>query len=155
MADGTGGIEARLETLAAAVMKQTEQVAEMRGTMKSFIDFELAAKQRLEIRVETEGMIQQSTEALSRELLGSRGAVVSEAKNELRSYTDTKVRELELRLAAQEDRDKKRETDIRTQFIGLGVVGIAGIAYALWNVAGGSSWLCLWVLLRFMTSGAC
>jgi hypothetical protein len=41
-------------------MKQTDEIAEMRGTMKSFIDFELAAKQRLEIRVETEALIEKA-----------------------------------------------------------------------------------------------
>jgi LPS O-antigen subunit length determinant protein (WzzB/FepE family) len=134
MADGAGGVEARLETLASAVMKQTEQVAEMRGTMKSFIDFELAAKQRLEIRVETEGMIDKSLSELVRLVASERVGIISETTSEVKEYTDVKMRELESRLHAQEERDKKRENDIRIQFIGVAVMASAGLAYAIYSI---------------------
>jgi hypothetical protein len=112
-------------------MKQTDEIAEMRGTMKSFIDFELAAKQRLEIRVETEALIEKAVNQAMRTIIADCRADIAQMRSEVTSYADAKVRELETRLVAQEDRDKKRETDIRIQFIGLGVVATAGVAYAL------------------------
>ena len=127
MADGAEGLEA----LRAAIMKQTDEIAEMRGTMKSFIDFELAAKQRLEIRVETEALIEKAVNQAMRTIIADCRADIAQMRSEVTSYADAKVRELETRLVAQEDRDKKRETDIRIQFIGLGVVATAGVAYAL------------------------
>ena len=127
MADGAEGLEA----LRAAIMKQTDEIAEMRGTMKSFIDFELAAKQRLEIRVETEALIEKAVNQAMRTIAADRSSEIGKMRAEVMAYADAKVREMEARLAAQEDRDKKRETDIRIQFIGLGVVATAGVAYAL------------------------
>ena len=127
MADGAEGLEA----LRAAIMKQTDEIAEMRGTMKSFIDFELAAKQRLEIRVETEALIEKAVNQATRTIAADRSSEIGKMRAEVMAYADAKVREMEARLAAQEDRDKKRETDIRIQFIGLGVVATAGVAYAL------------------------
>jgi hypothetical protein len=115
-------------------MKQTDEIAEMRGTMKSFIDFELAAKQRLEIRVETEALIEKAVNQAVRTITADRTAEIGKMRAEVMAYADSKVRELENRLAAQEERDKKREADISRQTIALGVVGAAGILYALYNM---------------------
>lgn len=129
MTDGAG-----LESLANAVIKLTGEVSEMRGEMRSFMDHKLAAEQRVEIRGETEDMIAKAILALSEAMTLARKADIAAMKAEALAYTDIKIKELEARLAAQEDRDKKREADIRTQFIGLGVVGIAGLAYAIFNL---------------------
>lgn len=129
MTDGAG-----LESLANAVIKLTGEVSEMRGEMRSFMDHKLAAEQRVEIRGETEDMIAKAILALSEAMTMARKADIATMKAEALAYTDIKIKELEARLAAQEDRDKKREADIRTQFIGLGVVGIAGLAYAIFNL---------------------
>lgn len=132
MADGAG-----IESLANAVIKLTGEVSEMRGEMRSFMDHKLAAEQRVEIRAETEAMIEKSVEALSREVMGSRGTAVSEAKSELRAYTDSKIKELEARFAAQEERDGKREAQIRQQQIAMGGMVLVIIVYAVVQNFGG------------------
>lgn len=138
MTDGAG-IENVLATMGKEIIKLTEQVGEMRGDIKGLVNHQLAAEQRVEIRAETEGMIDKATLALAKAEAAERKAERAEILSEAKTYTDGEVADLRLQLAAQEDRDKKRETDIRTQFIGLGVVGIAGIAYALWNLASGGN----------------
>jgi uncharacterized alpha-E superfamily protein len=130
VADGAGG----MDKLAQAVIDLRGDLNEMRGEMRSFMDHKLAAEQRVEIRLETETTIEKAVEAATRVILATCAAQVAGVKDEMKTLTDTKIEKLEARLAAQEDRDKKRENDIRTQFIGLGVVGIAGLAYALFNL---------------------
>lgn len=115
-------------------MKQTEQVAEMRGTMNQFINFELAAKQRLEIRVETEGMIEKADAFAARAEASDRAAAISQVLQDARAYADARDERLEKRLLDQEERDKKREGDIRLQFIGVAVMAFAGLAYAIYSI---------------------
>lgn len=133
MADGAG-IEARLETLAAAVMKQTEQVSEMRGTMKSFIDFELAAKQRLEIRVETENMIKESARVVEEKAMAARALADKQTLEDARKYTDEQVAALVEELAARENRDQRLESRVRASIWGVIGVGTMGVAFALYEL---------------------
>ena len=136
MADGAG-IEARLETLAAAVMKQTEQVSEMRGTMKSFIDFELAAKQRLEIRVETEAMIKESARVVEEKAMAARALADKQTLEDARKYTDEQVTALVEELAAREERDRRLESRVRASIWGVIGVGTTGVAFALYQFLSG------------------
>lgn len=125
---------AGMDSLAKAVINLTGEVREMRGELKGVVDHKLAAAQRVEIRGETEIMIEKAIDGLARAMESARKADITVAKSEAQTYTDSKIEKLEGRLATQEDRDKKREHDIRTQFIGLGVVGIGGVVYALYNL---------------------
>lgn len=133
MADGAG-IEARLETLAAAVMKQTEQVSEMKGTMKSFIDFELAAKQRLEIRVETEKMVKESARVVEEKAMAARALADKQTLDDARKYTDEQVTALVEELAAREERDRRLESRVRASIWGVIGVGTTGVAFALYQI---------------------
>lgn len=130
MADNGAGID----SLANAVIKLTGEVSEMRGEMRSFMDHKLAAEQRIDIRAETEEMIRVANTAQSKAEAADRRAEISQALAEAKAYADARDEKLEQRLSDQEDRDKKREADIRTQFIGIGVIGIGGLAYALYNL---------------------
>lgn len=134
MSDGGGGIESRLETLAAAVMKQTEKVAEMRGTMKSFIDFELAAKQRLEIRVENEALIKENNRVLEEKAAATRALEDQKTLQAANKYTDEQVTALVEELAHREDRDRHLEARVRASIWGVIGVGTMGVAFALYEM---------------------
>ncbi len=123
-----------MQSLGAAIIRLTSEVSEMRGELKGFVNDKAHALQRVEIRSETEGMIEKAINSLAVTMEAAIKGAISAALREANGYTDAKVKELEARLAAQEDRDKKREADISRQTIGLGVVGIAGILYALYNL---------------------
>jgi hypothetical protein len=130
VADGAGRDD-QMQGLGAAIIKLTSEVSEMRGEMRSFMDHKLAAEQRVDIRAETEAMIEKAVDAAVTAMESARKADMSAVKAEAGQYTDMKIEKLEARLVAQEERDKKRETDIRIQFISLGVMATAGIVYAL------------------------
>lgn len=133
MADGAGGMESRLETLAAAVMDQTAKVAEMTGRMKSFIDFELAAKQRLEIRVENEALIKENNRVLEEKAAATRALEDQRTLQAANKYTDEQVAALVEELAAREERDQKMEARIRASIWGVIGVGTLGVAFALYE----------------------
>jgi len=128
------GIESRLQTLADAVMKQTEKVAEMRGTMTSFIDFELAAKQRLEIRVETEALIKENTRVLEEKAAATRALEDQKTLQAANKYTDEQVAALVEELAHREDRDRRLEARVRASIWGVIGVGTMGVAFALYEM---------------------
>lgn len=134
MADDGGGIELRLQTLAEAVMKQTEKVAEMRGTMKSFIDFELAAKQRLEIRVESEAFIKENNRVLEEKAAATRALEDQKTLQAANKYTDEQVTALVEELAHREDRDRRLEARVRASIWGVIGVGTMGVAFALYEM---------------------
>jgi hemoglobin-like flavoprotein len=140
VADGAGNearIEARLETLAKAVMKQTEQIAGMSAEMRSFMSKELAAHHRLENRVETEAIIGKALDNAMQTVAADRKAEIAQMRAEVMGYADAKVKELEARLAAQEDRDKKREGEIQRQQLAMGGMVLVIIAYAIVQALGG------------------
>lgn len=118
-----------------ALLKISQDLSFVKGQIEGFVDHKLVAKQRLEIRVEMEAMLERNARAVIEQTSAVRHTEIGDAKTSAKDYTDGKIKELEARLAAQEERDKKRETDIRAQFVGLGVVGLAGLAYALFNMA--------------------
>lgn len=134
MTENGAGIESRLQTLADAVMKQTEKVAEMRGTMTSFIDFELAAKQRLEIRVETETLIKENTRVLEEKAAATRALEDQKTLQAANRYTDEQVAALVEELASREERDQKMEARIRASIWGVIGVGTTGVMFALYQM---------------------
>jgi hypothetical protein len=134
VADGAGGIESRLETLAAAVMDQTAKVAEMTGRMKSFIDFELAAKQRLEIRVENEALIKENNRVLEEKAAATRALEDQKTLTAANKYTDEQVAALVEELAHREDRDRRLEARVRASIWGVIGVGTTGVAFALYQM---------------------
>lgn len=137
MADGAGGLEARLETLAAAIMDQNAKVAEMTGRMKYFIDFELAGKQRLEIRVENEALIKENNRVLEEKAAATRALEDQKTLEAARKYTDEQVAALVEELAAREDRDRRLESRVRASIWGVIGVGTTGVAFALYQMMTG------------------
>lgn len=123
-----------VESLASAVIKLTGEVSEMRGEMRSFLDHKLAAEQRIDIRAETEEMVGRAIGFASRAEAGDRTAAISQALADAKTYADMRDERLERRLLDQEERDKKRESDIRLQFIGVAAMAFAGLAYAIYSI---------------------
>ncbi len=134
MADGAGGVEARLETLAAAVMEQTKQIAAMGSEMKSFMNRELAAKQELKIRIDTDQMIKEANRVLEEKISVSRALEDQKTYDAAKQYTDEQVAALVEELAAREERDQKMEAKIRASIWGVIGVGTLGVAFALYEI---------------------
>lgn len=132
MAEGAG-----LESLANAVIKLTGEVSEMRGEMRSFMDHKLAAEQRVEIRGETEEMIEKAVAVSAAVQMSGRKADIEAAETRGRAYADSKIEKLEARLAAQEERDSKREAQMRQQQIAMGSMVVVIIVYAAVQAFGG------------------
>lgn len=133
-AEGLSGIERRLDSLATAIMKQTEQVAGMSAEMKSFMNKELAAKQRLEIRDETQSQIKEASDALEQKAAIARALADKDTLDAARLYTDQQVAALVEELAGREERDRKMEARIRASIWGVIGVGTLGIAFALYEL---------------------
>ena len=134
MADGAEGID----SLANAVIKLTGEVSEMRGEMRSFMDHKLAAEQRVEIRAETESMIEKAVQRAADTIASQRATEVEKSEGRARAYADAKIRELEARLAVQEERDSKREGQMQRQQIAMGGMVVVILAYAVIQALGGN-----------------
>lgn len=136
MADGAGQTD--MQSLRNAVMALTGEVREMRGELKSYVNNDAHARQRVEIRAETESMIGKEVAAHRREQASERKADIEAAEARGRAYADAKIEKLELRLAAQEERDSKREGDMQRQQIALAGMAIIVVGYTLIQSFGGS-----------------
>ena len=118
-----------------ALLKISNDLSFVKGQLEGLVDHKRAAEDRVEIRAETEDMIERMLSSALIQSAAVRKSEIGEATAAHKEYTDGRIVALETRLAAQEERDKKREHDIRLQFIGIGVIGMAGLAYALFNMA--------------------
>lgn len=136
MADGAGQTD--MQSLRNAVMSLTGEVREMRGELKSYVNNDAHARQRVEMRAEAEAMISKEVAAHRREQVSERKAEIEAAEARGRAYADSKIEKLELRLAAQEERDSKREADIQRQQIALAGMAAVAVIYLVVQVIGGA-----------------
>lgn len=128
-AEGLSGIERRLDSLATAIMKQTEQVAGMSAEMKSFMNKELAAKQRLEIRDETQTQIKEAIDAQEKTAGAARALESQKALAASKEYTDEQVAALVAELASREERDQRLESRVQRQQIAMAGMVVVIIVY--------------------------
>jgi len=115
-------------------MEQTKQIAAMGSEMKSFMNRELAAKQELKIRIDTDQMIKEANRVLEEKISVSRALEDQKTYDAAKQYTDEQVAALVEELAAREERDQKMEAKIRASIWGVIGVGTLGVAFALYEI---------------------
>jgi len=115
-------------------MEQTKQIAAIGSEMKSFMNKELAAKQELKIRVDTDQMIKESNRVLEEKIAIAGALADQKTYDAAKQYTDEQVAALVEELASREERDQKMEAKIRASIWGVIGVGTLGVTFALYEL---------------------
>lgn len=131
MADGEG------KDVYDVLMKLSNQVSRVETKVDGLVSHERMAEVINLSRTEWRGDIRAALEANANTMRTERRAEMSELEARIKSDTERRVADLEKRAMEREARDERIEARVRLTFIGVGVVGISGIAYALWNLMHG------------------
>lgn len=111
-----------------------QKVSRVETLLEGIVDHQFFARERNDIRRETHHIVADSQRQQEETLSARMDVKISTVKDESEEYTDSQIKELRAELSDRQAREEKVAGDVRRTFALSATVGLAGIAYALYNL---------------------